>query len=308
MYYYKIYGLIVKSDYRFEEAYELDGNVLWDYDVEIKSGALNPAIATETELDRTIKGISLYHFERERGWIRAKGQGCCEIEQGKKITYQLKENHNPLNVNQMLLCAALPTLLIQRGDIALHGSCVLFGEKAIVISGNSGAGKSTLTEELLECGSVFMADDTVALKVIEGKVYAEAAYPQQKICTDTVKESTRERGQMVLLPPDGGKEKYAVRLKTGYCMEEKELNSMFILNVGDVETVAIEEITGSEKIKYLMDNLYKRKVYIEVGMSVEIFKKCVEVANKVKIYKIVRPKEGMTTDIQMAKIKEILGL
>lgn len=308
MYYYKIYGLIVRSDYWFEEAYELDSNVSWDYDVEIKSGVLNQAIATETELDRTMKGISLYHFERERGWIRAKGQGCCEIEQGKKITYQLKENHNPLNVNQLLLCAALPTLLIQRGDIALHGSCVLFGEKAIVISGNSGAGKSTLTAGLLENGGVFMADDTVALKVAEEKVYAEAAYPQQKICIDTVKESTKERGELVLLPPDGGKEKYAVRLKSGYCMDEKELNAMFILCVGDVETVTIEEIIGSEKIKYLMDNLYKRMIYIESGMPAEIFKKCVEVANKVKIYKIVRPTDGMTTDIQMAKIKEILGI
>lgn len=308
MYYYKIYGLIVKSDYQLEEAYELDRDVPRDYDVEMISGILNPAIATETELDRTMQGISLHRFERERGWIRAKGQGCCEIEQGKKITYQLKENYNPLLVNQLFLCAALPALLAQRGSISVHGSCVLFGDKAIAISGDSGAGKSTLTAALLEDGGIFMADDTVTLEVKEDKVYAQAAYPQQKICTDAMKENTKERGELVLLPPDGGKEKYAVRLKTGYCMDEKELNAMFILCVGEVEAVTIEEITGSEKMKYLMDNLYKRTIYIESGMPVEIFKKCIEIANKVKIYKIVRPVKGMTTEIQMAKIKEILGL
>ena len=304
MYFYKIYGLNVKSDYCLEEAYKLQNCNQWD--VEIVAGAIPPGISEETELDRMIKGISLHRFESERGWIRAKGQGCVLIEKGKKITYQLKKECDPLRINQLLLCGALPALLIQRGTISLHGSCVLFEEKGIVISGVSGAGKSTLTDKLLENNAIFMADDTVSISIKEGKVYGEAAYPQQKICTENVKESVKERGELVLLPPDGGKEKYAVRLKKGFTMEEKELTAMFILYPGDVDEVSVEEITGSEKIKYLTDNLYKRQTYLEMGMSPEIFKKCIEVANKIRIYRIIRPLVGMTTQIQMEKIKNIL--
>lgn len=304
MHFYKIYGLDVKSDYCLEEAYKMQKSA--EFDVEIVAGEIAPAIAEETEIDKMMSGVSLHHFEKERGWIRAKGQGAFVIENGNKITYQLKSGYDPLQVNQLFLCAALPALLIQRGIISLHGSCVVMGDKGIVISGVSGAGKSTLTDKLLERQGIFMADDTVPLKIHHGKIYAQGAYPQQKICVENITENVKDRGELVLLPPDGGKEKYAVRLKKNFSMEEKELNAMFILYPGEVEEVVVEEILGSEKVKYLTDNLYKRKTYLEMGMPVEIFKGCIEIANAVKIYKITRPQNGMTVEEQYEKIKEIL--
>ena len=306
MYYYKIYGLRIKSDYLLEEALEIpevsDDNI----DVEIVQGELDERLTTETEIDDRYEGGYVYRFEAKRGWLRSKGQGCCLMEDGSKVTYQLKENYNPLVMNQVFLCAVLPNILIQRGEIALHGSGILWENKAIIISGVSGAGKSTLAKELLKNGGVFMADDTVALCLREQKVYAQGGYPQQKICLDAMEDLTFTDAEVILLPPDGGKDKYAVRLKQGFCMEEQEVQALFIVGIEEVEQVSIREIKGNEKIKYLLDNLYKYKTYVELGMPANVFKQCIEIANKVKIYRISRPKQGMTVAEQVKEIKKVL--
>ena len=306
MYYYKIYGLYVSSDYKLEEAIQVSENSLKEIDVKIFQEELEVQLTTETEIDDEIEGGIVYHYEQQRGWVRSKGQGCFVMKNGNQIAYQLKEGYNPLLVNQIVLCAALPAILVQRGILTIHGSGILWGEKAIIVSGTSGSGKSTLTAGLLENGGVFMADDTVAIGAKEGKIFAQPTYPQQKLCLDAVNEKTKSKGELILLPPDGGVEKYALRLKEGFCDQEKELGAMVILNVEEVEEVTIKEVQGSEKIKYLLNNLYKYKTYVELGMSPETFKKCIEVANKVKIYLITRPKGKMTVEEQIEKLKKEL--
>ena len=229
------------------------------------------------------------------------------MRSGKQISYQLKEGYNPLVVSQVILCAALPAILVQRGILAIHGSGILWGEKAIIVSGVSGSGKSTLTSRLLENGGVFMGDDTVAIEEKNGKIFAHPTYPQQKLCLDVVDETTKFKGKLILLPSDGGVEKYALRLKEGFCIEEKELEAIVILNTSEVKEVTIKEIQGSEKIKYLLNNLFRYRTYVELGMPAETFKKCIEVANNVKIYVLTRPKEGMTVEEQVEKLKKELG-
>lgn len=306
MYFYKIYGLYIKSDYRLEEAMEVSEISTISADIEIIQGDIDERLTKETEIDEGLTTRIVYRYERNRGWIRVKSQGCFVMENGSTVTYQLKENYNPLMINQLLLCAAIPVLMIQRGEIALHGSGILWGERAIVISGVSGSGKSTLAAELLANGGIFMADDTVALQIGNDKIYAQGAYPQQKICTDAIKNVEELNAELILLPRDGGEEKYAVRLREGFCMERQELDALFVIEAVDVEQVNLREVTGSEKIKYVVNNLYKYGIYKELGMSVEVFKKCIQIANQIKIYVIARPKQGMTVTEQMAEIRKVL--
>lgn len=306
MHYYKIYGLYIKTDYLLEEVIEIPKIPENNVDVEILQGKLDERITTESELDEQCPGGCVYRFEATWGWVRAKGQGCCLMEKGKKVTYQLKNNYNPLIMNQIFLCTVLPSILMQRGELAMHGSSILWGDKAIIVSGISGAGKSTLTKELMKNGGIFMADDTVALHLKNQKVYAQGSYPQQKICLDAIEDVKKSDAELILLPPSGEKEKYAVRLKRGFCMEEKELQAIFIVRAEDVEQVTIKEIQGSEKIKYLINSLYEYRSYKRIGMSEEVFKKCIQIANTVKLYTIFRPKLGMTVAEQVEEIKKIL--
>lgn len=308
MYYYKIYGLNIQSDYQFEEAKPVKASACQPVDITITKGELPVALTKETDLDFKAGVSYVRHFEPHRGWIRVKGQGCFVMEQGEKITYQLKEECDPGKINQMFLGFVMSIIMIQRGMVALHGSGIIVEGKTVVISGVSGAGKSTLAAEFLNRKGIFLADDTVAIKLHKDRVYAQPGYPQQKICADTITKTDRQRGELVLLPSLGKKEKekFGLRLREGYCTEERELSAIFILQPGEVEQVEMQEITGSEKIKYLIDNIYKRRIYLEVGMPREVFNQCVQVANKVKIYTLTRPIEGMSTEIQIERIMEVL--
>ena len=67
-----------------------------------------------------------------------------------------------------------------------------------------------------------------------------------------------------------------------------------------------KEITGSEKRKYLLNNLYKYQTHVQLGMSAEVFRKCISIANHIKIYVISRPTQGMTAPEQVEEIKKVL--
>lgn len=306
MYHYFIYGKHIASDYMLEEAYELreERNTEEKPDITIKKANLEHFMEKGKNYEAT--EFLIYWYEDGGKVYKAQQAGYMFVKDGHTIEYQLYEDYNPLMVNQMFLCAGLPMALNLQGQLLLHGSGLLFGEKAIAVSGYSGAGKSTLSQALLKNGAIFMADDTVALVERNGRIYAQAAYPQQKICVDAIDES-QDKSQLILLPKDDDREKYAVRLKSGFCMEEKPLQAMFILQAVDLPKIRMTQIRGSEKLKYLTDNLYNRKNYLELGMGVEMMKKCISIADKIDIYLIERPVVGMSTGEQVQLVKSVVA-
>ena len=59
-------------------------------------------------------------------------------------------------------------------------------------------------------------------------------------------------------------------------------------------------------MKYITKNLYKYETYVRVGLDVEVFKKCIAVANSTRIYLLSRPSLGMTVEQQVELLKEVL--
>lgn len=49
-------------------------------------------------------------------------------------------------------------------SVLVHGSCVAFGERAVLIIGQSGSGKSGLALQMIALGAVLVADDGVRLQ------------------------------------------------------------------------------------------------------------------------------------------------
>ena len=308
MYYYKIFGLTVKSDYRFEEAFEIEKKDIENIDVIIEEKELPPEIVGETEEEKRKGEINVQFCERNRGWFRRYGYGSFMITNGDKIEYQLVSDSDRLMINQIFLCLAFFYILYQRGMIAMHGSGLVWKGKTIIVSGQSGSGKSSLAEAILKQGAKFLADDTVALTVNENGVWAEPAYPQQKLCIDQITEEMRKSYNMVLLPEDRGVAKYGVRMPDRFCTVAQKLDALIILQKNDeITEPAISEIHGADKMKYLIQNLYKYDTYARVGLEADIFKKCIKVANEIKIYLISRPAEGMTVERQLELVNKVLN-
>jgi serine kinase of HPr protein (carbohydrate metabolism regulator) len=55
-----------------------------------------------------------------------------------------------------------------------HGTCVVIAGRGILLRGPSGSGKSDLALRLIDGGARLVADDQVSLRIVRGKLVAEA--------------------------------------------------------------------------------------------------------------------------------------
>ena len=246
-------------------------------------------------------------MRKEKSWFRCFGQGCFVVTNGNSIVYQLKEFYDRDIISEIILCLILPTALMQRQMIMIHGSGLVRDGKAFILTGKSGSGKSTLAEEFLKKGAKLLADDTVAIRINSDKVYAYPAYPQQKICENLVTEKMKMEYDVVLLPDDAGTVKYGIRMQERFCDKECNLSTIVEIQKDEkINTPVLVKIAGAEKIKYFIDNLYKVDGYKIMGILPDIFKQCLIIANNIDIYVLKRPAEGMTVEEQMDLLEKEL--
>ena len=306
MFYYRIHGLKVASDYRMEAAYAIPAFSAAERDVWVHEGVLDEWLTTEPDGEK-IKGSGLfYRYEKTRGWVRAIGNGCFLMQNRNEIIYQLKEGHEPLFIAEVILCLCLGIIIIQKGRLIIHGSGILWGNRAVIISGQSGSGKSTLAQAILRDGGIFMSDDAAAVVLDEGKAFVYPGYPQQKLTASAAKAYMLDTAKLIPLPKEGGEEKFALRFKEWYAGEKEELHAMIILRVDDVEHGKIKKITGSEKLKRFTDNLYKYNAYKTMGFSKEHFMASVQIASQIELYELIRPVNGLTVEEEVLMLKEVL--
>lgn len=285
-YYYKIYGLNIDSDYRLKNVIKLDK--IEHVDVEIIAMKLPDKIVDvqESEIERGHGWV--YHLEKTWGFVRFVNYGSFLIEEGSKISYQLKGTYNEFYVSEIISCLCLNIIMMQRGTITFHGSCVERKEKGIIISGDSGAGKSTITTELIESGSSFLSDDIVPVTV-EHDVSAWASYPQRKLCEDVINKKKVDKKRISVFQEDNQKDKYAINQSEDFRTEPIKLDWMYILKVEDCEQIKIEEITGSDKLKYIINSIFGRTYYNYMGFGMEQMKKAIKIAEAIKVCVITRP-------------------
>ncbi|HWT76032.1 MAG TPA: hypothetical protein VN258_15120 [Mobilitalea sp.] len=295
-YFYKIYGLMVRSEIELPEAYVIEEQA--EYDVEIIYGVM-PEQMKEKKREQVVISTLL----REYKWFYFDKEGYFFIENGSKITVEPDDTADSKHIRSLVLGACFGSIMYQREIISIHGSAVVWKDKVIIISGNSGAGKSTVSAEFRKRGCLFLADDTVAVTIEDGIIYANPAYPQQKLCTDAARELGYNLNDLELLQEE--REKYAVLLDASYCRDKKEIAAMICLDVHKEEHLLIKEITSGIKLEYIIANLYTSYDFKYIGMNPQVFKKCLEVAQKVPLIRAIRP-ENKNVAAQI--VEEIIGL
>lgn len=305
MFYYSIYGLKVESDCPLNAAHAVPSFEM--YDVRIHKGELPYRLVQETKEEQAAgKNNYYYRYGHSKGWVRAVGQGSFLMQNGNEIIYQLKPEHDPLWVGEALLCLCLGVLMAQRQTLMMHGSAVCWQGQAIAIGGQSGAGKSTLAYGLLQCKGQFMADDAIALCYEQGRAMVLPGYPQQKLCGDTAVKMGLNLADLTRLPDEGGREKYALPQQENFAATAKPLAALVLLQIGEDEPGSIEEITGAEKLKNLLNNLYKPTMYSQIGIKPETFMQAVKIADAIKILKLTRPRAGMAVEDEINLLQQAL--
>lgn len=313
---YKIYGLIFESEIFLPSAYEVDYNThSSDIAVKIIEGNYNNSYEQAVKCAKSYEKqenllTNLTEIDTENETLlHVIGVGTFHIKDGSVIECMKIQEADIYQFEQWLLNMAVSICMIQRDEIILHGSAIEYDDRLLIISGESGSGKSTLTDRFLDDDNFkFVSDDSILLKYKDGFVCGNGAYPLRRLCDDVVKSRQSDTKNLIRIP-DVDRVKYGLLMKDKYRHEQIRAQWLFIIEVSDSQNeVAVNEVTGSDKLSYIFKCLYKAEAYKSNGMTPEVMMQCLKLAENLNIYKVIRPKQGMTSDIQKSEICKILQL
>lgn len=294
-YFYKIYDLIVKSEFKIDELISIDETE--NFDVKIKYGKV------PEKLIKDINEYKWYSIEKDYSVLKIKDVGNYYIKEGKEIIVEPYESAEYHYIKTYILGSAFGLLLKQRNQIAIHGGTVKIGDKAVILTGNTGAGKSTLTNAFRHNGYKFLCDDVSPLSV-KDNIKVMPAYPQQKLCKDAMDSMGYNTENFKRI--DEGRDKYAIPVHESFIKEPLNLGGICELEIHDGNDVEIEEVKGKDKIISVIRNIYRIELFRETHLDKEYFKSCLNIAMKIPIYKVKRPRIGFTVNNQIELIEKVL--
>ena len=247
MYFYQLYGLTVTSDIELPQLISISENELvTDKTIHIKEAPFPEHLKADFD--------TYYGFNLTTGYI-SNDYCYLLITNGNTIQYELKSpDFKPL-VGAYILGWGMAMLIHQRGDLAIHGSCIANEKGAIIISGNSGTGKSTITNRLLKKGYRLMADDIALVTIPEkDKALAYPAFPFQKLCRDVAVKQDISLDEMIYI--DEMKDKFLKPYEGNFSTEPMPLLGLVLLHKQEEEQFRANILTGLPKWQACMEAFF----------------------------------------------------
>ncbi|MEN8076872.1 hypothetical protein ABFP60_07885 [Clostridioides difficile] len=298
---YNVYGLNIRSEIEIEEFIKLD-SIKETNIVNIIYGQMSE------EIKNSISKGSKIKLTKNKIWFHIDNVATYCITNGNKVEVEVCESADMQIMKIYLMCSCLGFIMLQREIVAIHGGVIEMDDNAVIFTGDRGAGKSTLTTALRERGYKFISDDVAGMK-IDNIPYVMPGFPYQKLCESAMDKFGYDKEKCTSFMSD--KEvKYIVPAKEEFVDEKRELVAIVKLTVGDVEEVTIKELTGSEKLNNIIENIYRGE-YIKYlgGMNPKYFRQCIEIAKNIRFYTVIRPVNGFTVDDQIELIeREVVGV
>lgn len=296
--YYQVYGMVIKSEVECTELFDIEENFVQP-DILIRYSSLNQSIHEKIEEGQCSS------YMNESIWFHIHGVATFLIEEGKRITVELGENADHTMVKQYLLGSCLGIIMLQRNMIAIHGGTIVLNNKGVIFTGTCGAGKSTITSALRLRGYGFLTDDVSSIEM-KASPMINPGFPQQKLCEDAMLHFGYEEKIFNCVMGDT-KVKYLVPVANSFVNAQVPLHAIVEIVASDeVEDVKFEQLYGIEKLMAIYQNIYRIELKQFVGMNPEYFKKCVEIAKSISVYRIFRPKGVMTVEAQIKWLEEIM--
>lgn len=282
MYYYQVYGLVVQSEVEWSELMSLKsmGDVIEDvkirYDESIQ------------ELRSFIDEDQDYYYQEQRTWFNIDQIAVFDVRDGKYITIYPYPDSDMNRIKQYLYGICLGIVLLQRNELAIHGGSVEFNGNGLIIMGDSGAGKSTLTTSLRVKGHSLISDDISVIQLGDTLTVA-SGFPQQRLTKNSMKILGYDLDEYQYVETDNII-KYLVPTLDSFNDESPSVKVIVELKISKhVNEVKIERLEGSERFRAIYKNLFLIDIKQYIGLDPSYFKKCVNIAEKVPVYRMIRP-------------------
>ncbi|HXP97179.1 MAG TPA: serine kinase [Telmatospirillum sp.] len=109
------------------------------------------------------------------------------IRDGRQVIINEAPPSRITEIETLLHGVVAGILLHQRGDLALHASCVVIGDRAVAIAGPGGRGKSTLAAVLVAQGYPLLTDDVCRVRFANGSAWAMPGSSRLRLWPDAAR-------------------------------------------------------------------------------------------------------------------------
>lgn len=288
---YKAFGLVIESALPIPQVPEVFGV---DPDVRIVPAKLRGLV--DPEAPTTAEGGCI---------VPTMNDTLFRVTGGNLIEADVCDEDTDSNVAVYLMGSCMGAVLVQRGYMLLHGSCVTDGSRSILITGDSGAGKSTLAAEFLSRGWKLLTDDVCAVYNIEGTPMVQSSYPSQKLWQDAMDRYEKSGDDVHSLYFSDTREKFGVNVADNFCDGVSELSMVIRLLPAD-RPCSISPIEGMTRVDQLMRNTY-RSFMIAPKDRPRHFQRCVTLSTKVPMALVIRENGTQCADTLYDMITDYLG-
>lgn len=302
MYRYKIYGVILESEFKLNLLVPADESDDTRYIITVKESDIEEDVVRFLKDNNASKrryeiGFEKSAFENQGGYFLIQG--------GKEILVKLKEGFTYETVSAWILGYSLSMALLQKGIMTIHCSALSTDHDAILISGTPGAGKSSLAGKLLENGLNLMADDVAGIHFENDACMVYPAFPFQKLCSNEIEKRGIEKNNLIYINED--KDKYLVPVKEIFESKPQKLKFFFFIVKAQVDQLTINQITGFDCFLAIRENLFLHRLIGGTWESQpQVINACMKIAASSKIYLIFRPENKDTLDELRDEIVKII--
>lgn len=296
MKHYRVYGLHLISEFDFVQLQEKEAMDITDQTVWIQEGVVPEDYKFEKNCYSSI--------DKDVSYL-ANSTCYMFIEKGKKIIYEKKKNAKLQNLNAYLLGWGIAMICYQRDENAIHCSCIEKDNKAIMISGTSGIGKSSVTEALLKKGYSLVADDMTVVKIEEdGKAYATPSFPYQKLCRELAMQSDCSEEERIYI--DENKDKFLIPYKAKFTEKPVPIQALILLGYSKDDKIQTGTVEGVQKLSACLEALFLKGLLKEKLYTPKVVASCLELASKIPIYYILRPRKADTRKEVIENITKLI--
>jgi hypothetical protein len=212
------------------------------------------------------------------------------VTDGREIIIQPAVDCPHEVIRLYLFSQGFGTLLHQRGQLILHASAVYTERGAILFMGSSGSGKSTLVAGFLERGYQVLADDLCTIGFSGDKIpQVFPGFAQIRLWNDTIKQLGYDIHAMQRVWHK--EDKYTLFLPNELTTEFIPLHAIYLLNPADTSEVFVESLGLSEKLKSLLDNVFRAEYVKGLGVQETVFRQISKVLRYSQLKRVTRPRD-----------------
>jgi len=215
------------------------------------------------------------------------------VRDGRQVVINGTATSSMGEVETLLLGTVAGVLLHQRGDLLLHASCVVIGDRAVAIAGPSGRGKSTLAAALVAQGHAPLSDDICRVRFADGCAWAVPGSARLRLWPDAARTLGHAPETLATGRPGHPKRLLVPLLPS---VAPVRLGAIIRLRIDTrLDAPRRARLSGPVAIMPAEDVLYRARLGRRLGRRIGLFQDLTRLAALVPVFSLTRT--GNPTDL-----------